>query len=547
MEKITIQEVTEAVGGRIVGSEFSAESAGDLYITGVQTDSRKVVTGDLFIAIVGENNDAHQFLGNAVKAGAAACLISEEQKNYPSGAAYILVEDTVKAMGALAAYYRGQFHIPVIAVTGSVGKTTTKEMLASVLGAKFNVLKTDGNFNNAIGLPITVFRLTHEHEMAVFEMGMNHMGEIDYLTRIGQPDVAVITNVGDAHIGNLGSRENILKAKCEIFHGLREGGRAILNGDDVLLRTQEGKRPFPITWIGEGENCAYRASDIDDSLPYSIRFTAHTPKDSFAVTVPAPGHHMIYPVMTAIAAGELFGLTREEMIRGIASYVPTGMRMKIDQLDGNITLYNDTYNANTQSMMAAIDILAAAGKNGETAEKTEERPDAETGATDGISEKGSAENGTGNEKSQKTSAEAETDDEKSGNVTRVAVLGDMLELGAMEQPLHEQVGTYVAGGTGSKGKTSPTPSGAGPDGSESFSAPRADVLVTVGRCGKYIAEAAKNAGLADVYACADKEEAKKVLAGLVKPDTALLFKASRGMALEELVQYCKELAAAAAD
>lgn len=522
MEKITIQEITEAVGGRIVGCKSPTESVGNLYVTGVQTDSRKVVPGDLFIAIVGENNDAHRFLGNAVKAGAAACLISEEQEEYPSGAVYILVEDTVKAMGALAAYYRSQFHIPVIAVTGSVGKTTTKEMLASVLGAKFNVLKTDGNFNNAIGLPITVFRLTREHELAVFEMGMNHMGEIDYLTRIGQPDVAVITNVGDAHIGNLGSRENILKAKCEIFHGLREGGRAILNGDDVLLRTQEGKHPFPITWIGEGENCPYRATDIDDSLPYSIRFTAHTPKDTFEVNVPAPGHHMIYPVMTAIAAGELFGLTREEMIRGIENYVPTGMRMKIEQLDGNITLYNDTYNANTQSMMAAIDILAAAGKNGKAVGGSGKRPEAETGTADGNAEKTDAETTAGGGKFQKAGANTEAGDRKTGKVTRVAVLGDMLELGAMEQPLHEQVGTYAADG-------------------------KADILVTVGRCGKYIAEAAKKAGLADVYACADKEEAKNVLVGLVKPDTALLFKASRGMALEELVQYCKELAAAGAD
>lgn len=467
MEKITIKEITEAVGGQIVGNEGIEEKSGDLYVTGVQTDSRKVAPGDLFIAIVGENNDAHRFLSGAVKAGAAACLISEEQEVYPSGAVYILVEDTVKAMGALASYYRSRFHIPIIAVTGSVGKTTTKEMLASVLGVRFRVLKTDGNFNNAIGLPITVFRLNREHEIAVFEMGMNHMGEIDYLTRIGQPDVAVITNIGDAHIGNLGSRENILKAKCEIFHGLRKGGRAILNGDDSLLRTQKGQRTFPIIWIGEGENCAYRATDINDNLPYSVRFTAHTPKDVFEVTVPAPGHHMIYPVMTAIAAGEMFGLTTEEMIRGIAGYVPTGMRMKIEHLDGNITLYNDTYNANTQSMMAAIDILAAAGK--------------------------------------------------SGKATRVAVLGDMLELGTMERQLHEQVGAYAGSG-------------------------KADVLVTVGRCGRYIAEAAKKAGLAEVYACADKEEAKKVLTGLVKPDTALLFKASRGMALEELVQYSRELA-----
>ncbi len=470
METCTLRELVEAAKGRLVGNVPAQEELDTIKITGVQTDSRKVQEGDLFIAIVGENNNAHVFIPKAAAAGAAGCLISEEQSEYPDNMFFILVDDTVEAMGRIAAFYRNKFSYPVIAVTGSVGKTTTKDMLAAVLGEKYKVLKTDGNFNNAIGLPITVFRMDSSYELAVLEMGMNHKGEISYLTGIGTPDMAVITNVGDAHIGNLGSRENILRAKCEIFEGLRANGSAILNGDDALLRTQEGQHEFEINWVGEDASCTYRADNIVDTLPDSIRFTAHTPTQTLDLNVPVPGHHMIYPVLTAIAAAEKFGLTGEEIKRGVAGYVPTGMRMSIEHLDGNITIYNDTYNANTQSMIAAVGILSNAGED--------------------------------------------------GKVRRVAVLGDMLELGEREAELHAQVGTY-AGGDGES---------------------RVDTLITVGSGSKYMAEAAIAAGVPDVHACDDKEQAKEVLKSYVKPNTAMLFKASRGMRLEELAAYCKELA-----
>ena len=201
MEKLYVKEILEAVGGQLLGN-VDVENR---YITNVQTDSRKAAAGDLFVAIVGERLDAHRFVPGAMEAGAEGCLVSTAPETVPEGKFCVLVEDTAKAMGDLAAYYRRRLGIPVVAVTGSVGKTTTKDMVASVLSSRFRTLKTAGNLNNHLGLPMTVFRLSAEDEIAVLEMGMNHLGEIDYLVRIAQPDVAVITNVGDAHIGNLGS------------------------------------------------------------------------------------------------------------------------------------------------------------------------------------------------------------------------------------------------------------------------------------------------------------------------------------------------------
>ena len=291
MEKIYVKEILEAVGGQLLGN-VDAEST---FVVNVQTDSRKAAAGDLFVAIVGERMDGHRFVPGAMEAGAEGCLVIAAPDSIPEGKFCVLVPDTAKAMGDLAAYYRRKLGLPVVAVTGSVGKTTTKDMVASVLSSKYRTLKTAGNLNNHLGLPMTVFRLTAEDEVAVLEMGMNHLGEIDYLVRIAQPDVAVITNVGDAHIGNLGSRENILRAKCEIFHGLKKGGTAVLNGDDALLATlrpgaDRVKDPgsgeftrmyagidaggFTFHWAGESEGCDYRAVNIEDTLPFLTRFAA---------------------------------------------------------------------------------------------------------------------------------------------------------------------------------------------------------------------------------------------------------------------------------
>ena len=455
MEAIRLTDLIQAVSGRVLGGTPSDTAL----VREIRTDNRQVEEGDVFFAFVGEKINAHRFVDAAFEAGAAACVVQEVPEKIREDRVLILVEDTIKAYGDLAAWYRSRFRIPVIGVTGSVGKTTTKDMLAAVLEQKYRVLKTQGNFNNNIGLPRTLLGLESGHEMAVVEMGMNHLGEISCLTRIARPSCAVITNIGDAHIGNLGSRENILRAKCEIFEGLSGDGFAILNGDDDLLpgRTY----PCPVTWIGAGEGCQVRAEDIDDSFSEKLTFTAKTPAGSFPVTVPQPGYHMIYSVLTAIAAGLAFGLAPEEICAGIESYVPTKMRMNIERLSGNTAILNDAYNANTASMKAALRILSR------------------------------------REESRK-----------------IAVLGDMLEQGDMEEALHREVGRAAA-------EFSP------------------DILVTVGRAAGYIAEEAGKAGLARIYACRDQEEARAVLKDLAGPDTAFLFKASRGMRLEDLAAFVK--------
>lgn len=479
MEKIYVKEILEAVGGQLLGN-IDAENT---FVVNVQTDSRAAAAGDLFVAIVGERLDAHRFVQGAMEAGAEGCLVSTAPEDIPEGKFCVLVPDTAKAMGDLATYYRRKLGLPVVAITGSVGKTTTKDMVASVLSSRFRTLKTAGNLNNHLGLPMTVFRLTAEDEIAVLEMGMNHLGEIDYLVRIAQPDVAVITNVGDAHIGNLGSRENILRAKCEIFRGLRKGGTAVLNGDDALLTTLKPGADrvadpgtgefnemyagidaggFTFHWAGESDSCDYRAVNIEDTLPDEVRCEAQTPAGTFVVEIPSLGRHMIYPAMTAAAVGQYFGLSDQEIADGIANFKATRMRMDVEKLENGVILYNDTYNANPQSMKAALGILA----NAPAARK-------------------------------------------------VAVVGDMLELEPFAERLHREVGEYAAG----------LP---------------IDTLVTVGTRAGWLAEAALERDMEDVRPCQDKEEAKKVLAELIGPDTAFLFKASRGMALEELCAFVRE-------
>ena len=446
MEKIYVKEILEAAGGQLLGN-IDAEKT---FVVNVQTDSRKAAAGDLFVAIVGERMDGHRFVQGAMEAGAEGCLVSTAPDSIPEGKFCVMVPDTAKAMGDLAAYYRRKLGLPVVAVTGSVGKTTTKDMVASVLSSRFRTLKTAGNLNNHLGLPMTVFRLTAEDEIAVLEMGMNHLGEIDYLVRIAQPDVAVITNVGedDALLATLKpGAERVADPGTsefnEMYAGIDAGG-------------------FTFHWAGESDACDYRAVNIEDTLPDEVRCEAQTPAGTFAVEIPSLGRHMIYPAMTAAAVGQCFGLSDQEIAEGIANFKATRMRMDVEKLEDGVILYNDTYNANPQSMKAALGILA----NAPAARK-------------------------------------------------VAVVGDMLELEPFAERLHREVGEYAA--------ELPI-----------------DTLVTVGTRAGWLAEAALERDMEDVRPCQDKEEAKKVLAELIGPDTAFLFKASRGMALEELCAFVRE-------
>ena len=312
MEALTLNQIVTAVHGRLLG-----ETEADVIVQDVCTDSRKIKKGALFIPLVGEKFDGHDYISSALEAGAAVTITARDIGELIPGKVYIRVEDTQQALGELAGFYRDLFDIPVVAVTGSVGKTTTKDMVAAVLGEKYNVLKTDGNFNNNIGLPMTIFRLNHTHQIAVLEMGMNHPGEIDYLTRIARPDVAIITNIGDAHIENMGCRENTLKAKAEIFHGMTEKGTAVLNGDDELLRSLSDKLEQEIIWCGGSVDCPWRITDLEEHWSDHMECVLHTPTTSWEQEIPGLGAHMIYPATMAAAVGRMFGVSDELIRRGI--------------------------------------------------------------------------------------------------------------------------------------------------------------------------------------------------------------------------------------
>lgn len=347
----TVREICAAVGGTLLQGEGSA------LITGVTTDSRAVSAGQLFIPLTGERFDGHAYIGSALSSGAAGCLTARTPETLLPGKLYVQVADTRLALKALAAWYRSRFTLPVVQITGSAGKTTTKEMVAAVLSRRYDTLKTQANFNNDIGTPLTLLGLAPQHQAAVIETGMNHFGEIRYLGEMVRPDIAVITNVGDAHIENLGNtRQGILRAKCEIFEHLSPDGIAVLNGDDPLLNTVA--LPQTILRCGRGENCNVRVTDVDDRGIEGIACTVTTARASYRLTAASPGSFMIYPMAMAAAIGEALGLTGEEIAAGVAAYVPTGSRMHLIRLPEGRLLIDDCYNANPQAMEETLKLLA---------------------------------------------------------------------------------------------------------------------------------------------------------------------------------------------
>ena len=348
MTPCTIKEICDAVGGRLL------QDGGT--ITGVTTDSRHVAAGELFIPLVGERFDGHDYLEKALTGGAEGCLTMRAPAAMVPGKGYILVDDTRLALKALASWYRGKFTIPVVQVTGSAGKTTTKEMIACVLARRYRTLRTEANYNNDIGTPQMLLRLTGDHQAAVIETGMNHFGEIRYLGEMVRPHFAVITNVGDAHIENMGgTRQGTLRAKCEIFENLDRDGVAVLCGDDALLR--ELDLPFRTLLCGEGENCNVRVTDIVEKGMDGTDCVVTTPRGRYALTIPTPGRYMIYAAAMAAAIGEELGLTAEEIAAGVASYAPVGSRMKVARLPGGRMVIDDSYNANPQAMAEALKCL----------------------------------------------------------------------------------------------------------------------------------------------------------------------------------------------
>ena len=351
MTPCTAREICAAVGGTLLQDSGAP-------VTGVTTDSRAVQPGQLFIPLVGERFDGHAYIAKALEGGAAGCLTAAAPETLLPGKLYIQVADTRLALKALASWYRDKFDLPVVQVTGSAGKTTTKEMIASVLSQRYNTLRTEGNFNNDIGAPLTLLRLMPEHQAAVIETGMNHFGEIRYLGEMVRPDIAVITNVGDAHIENLGNtRQGILRAKCEIFENLTPEGIAVLNGDDELLNTVT--LPQTILRCGVGDGCDVRVTDIDDRGLEGVACTVTIEGEHYRLTTSAPGRYMIYPMAMAAAIGRRLGLTGEEIAAGVAAYTTVGSRMHLIRLPGERLVIDDCYNANPQSMAEGLRMLAA--------------------------------------------------------------------------------------------------------------------------------------------------------------------------------------------
>ena len=459
METITLAQLLEAVDGRLLGDCNRLDTP----ISKVETDSRTIHPGTLFIPLAGDRFDGHAYIDSALEGGAAGCVTARERERYLPGKFYVKVADTQAALRDLAVWYRNRFDIPFIGVTGSVGKTTAKDMLAAVLGVKYKVLKTEGNHNNNVGLPLTLLDLNSSHQIAVLEMGMDKPGEIDYLADIVRPDVGVITNIGDAHIERLGSRENIFKAKCELLPHIKSDGLLVLNGDDALLSTLRGNTPVPAVFCGQGEGCGYRAQVTGGDGVSHIHCRLTTPNMDREVLISALGEHMIYPALIAAAVGERFGLTSDQIEEGFGQFVPTRMRMNVLRRSSGITILDDTYNANPQSMRAAISALAdSRGKR------------------------------------------------------KVAILGDMLELGSFAPALHSGVGEYLGDAD-------------------------VDCLVAVGELARHIAEGARKAGVPQVIHYGTREDAKAALSQVVSPGSTVLVKGSRGMKLEEITAKLLEL------
>lgn len=380
MKSLKISDVLTACDGEFYGDI----SVLDKQITSITTDNRKVTSNSLFASIVGKRVDAHDFIPSAFQSG-AICAICEHKitGDFP----YILVDSTTIALGKIAKYYRTLFDIPFIGITGSVGKTSTKEMLYSVLSQKYSIHKTNGNFNNQLGVPLTLFALEGYHQIAIIEMGISDFGEMNYLSDIVRPDICVISNIGNCHLENLGDRDGVLRAKTEMLNYMSPNGFVVLNGDDDKLATVKsvnGKSPI---FFGISDKNQYYAQNICGGGLDGISCTICTPNCKFDVNIPSIGNYMVLNTLSAVAVAQILGLNNSEIISGIQGYKTIGGRSDLIKTD-KYTIIDDCYNANPVSMMAGIDALC------------------------------------------------------SFNGRKVCILGDMKELGINEAELHQEVGMH---------------------------------------------------------------------------------------------------------
>ena len=450
MQVLSVLDIVKATGGIIISGDESG------IVNTITTDSRKAEKDTLFIPLIGERADGHDFIPGALENGAIS--LTDRNIEGVSGT-LIKVYDTKKALGDIAKYYKKKYHLPSVAITGSVGKTTTKDMISGVLSKKYNTHKTPNNFNNDIGVPLTIFGIEAEHNMAVIEMGMNHFGEIEYLQNIANTDVAVISNIGMSHIENLGSREGIFRAKMEIARNFNENNTLIVNGDNEYLDTISDT-PYKVVRFGMDEHTDIYAKDIKNLGLMGVAFTVVYSDGEFPVTVTQPGVHNVYNALSAIAVGLHFGLTPEECARGIKNCKYTASRLEISEMNGS-EIINDCYNSSPDSVRAALKVMGETKKS-----------------------------------------------------TKVAVLGDILEMGDFAPKAHYDLGRDVVENG-------------------------IDILITAGANTKELARGAKDMGMENVISFDTTDELVNEIKDLIKPDSCVLVKASHGMAFSKVIDALK--------
>jgi UDP-N-acetylmuramoyl-tripeptide--D-alanyl-D-alanine ligase len=451
MNPLSILQIAELSSAKL------EQGDGKIWIERISTDSRTIKKGELFVALRGENFDGHKFIEATAKAGAAGAIVDLKWSGMvPAKFAIIRAEDTLLAYQNLAANYRKALSIKVLAITGSNGKTSTKDFAASVLGRKFRVTKTQGNFNNHVGLPRTILEGTANDEVAVWEIGMNHPGEVAPLARIAAPNAAIITNIGVAHLEFMGTREAIAKEKGALAEAVSADGAVILNADDPFSKGIAERTRAHVILAGTKEGTV-RAIDIQQSADGS-EFTIIEGAHRCRAQLPVPGLHMVQNALLAIAAGRAFGLSLEEAAAGLASAPLTKARLQIKEMNG-VQFLDDSYNANPDSMKAALQTLV----------------------------------------------ELDTDGKK------IAVLGEMRELGKETERAHEEVG-------------------------EAAAAFGVDHLIGIGEMGAIIAQAAQKAGLEKSTVVGSTSEAGKLLLEITAPGDLVLIKGSRLARTEDVIE-----------
>ena len=455
MKNMTLANIAAACGGTYHGNEEDQNKE----VLSITTDSRKAEPGCLFIAIRGERVDGHDFVDSVFEKD-ALCVLSEQELPEAKGN-YILTESTLQAIKDIAEFYLKQLQIPVVGITGSVGKTSTKEVIASVLKEKYRTLKTQGNFNNELGLPLTVFRLRDEDEIAVLEMGISDFGEMTRLAKIARPDTCVITNIGTCHLENLGDRDGVLKAKTEIFKYLKKDGHIVLNGDDDKLCTvKEYEGIKPVFFGMEADKDIYADEIVSRGLK-GMTCRIHVGGESFVTDIPMPGRHMVYNALAATAVGRIYGLTLEQIRHGIETLEAISGRFHMIETD-RFLIVDDCYNANPMSMKASLDVL------------------------------------------------------KDGAGRRVAILGDMGELGENEVQLHAEVGEHAA-------------------------QCGIDVCICTGALSANIAKEARKNPQLTVIEEPDRDSLLAHLDSYVKTGDTILVKASHFMQFEKVVAKLQEM------